>query len=257
MLHFATRGSGSRPVLLVHGFLGSGKNLGALARTWSGRRPDLRFVLPDLLGHGRSPPLPATARLADMADALVALLDELGLDDPVDIIGHSLGGRLALQTRLRHPNRLGRIALLDIRPGPVERSDTEQVVSVLAAAPARTDTREAMRAHLREAGLSRALVDWLLMSGDAGPDGFTWRVDRASLERFHAAHRAVDLWPAVASADDTLLVRGARSDYVDAADVAGFEQRGVPVVTVPEAGHFLHVERTEAVVDALDRFFAP
>lgn len=252
MLHHVIRGRGDRPVFLVHGFLGSGRNLGMLARGWGQANPELRFVMPDLLGHGRSPSIPAGGSLDDMAMGLVRLADELGIEQ-LDIVGHSLGGRVGLAARRVAPERMGRLVLLDIRPGRIETTDTEQVVAALVDAPARADSRDAMRRVLEAKGLSRGLCDWLLMSGDADDDGFSWRVDREGLADFHRRMRGEDLWDQVSG--ETALIRGGNSTYVDEADVEAFRSRGCFTETIPGAGHFLHVDQTEKVVAAVAASF--
>lgn len=254
VLHHTVRGEGEIPVILLHGFLGAGRNLGALVRLASAQTPHLRWVIPDLPGHGRSPPLPPDGGLAHMAQAVLELAESLGLKAPMTFVGHSLGGRVALQARLLDPYRTGDIVLLDIRPGPIHGSDTETIIERLVEAPERADSRDAMRRILEDDhGLSAALSSWLLMSGDSGSDGFAWRVDRARLKRFHEEHRAQDLWAAVENPARTLCIRGADSDYVGADDIARFEAAQVVVETIENAGHFLHVEQTEAVAASLVR----
>lgn len=254
MLHHATRGSGSRPVVLLHGFLGSGRNLGGVARGWEQLDATRHFLLVDLLGHGRSPPLRDTGNLEDMARAVLEWMEAQSLGADADVVGHSLGGRVALQARLLDPTRIGRVGLLDIRPGPIVGSQTEDVIRVLMNAPAETDDRDTMRRALEGGGLSRGLADWLLMSGNADADGrFRWRIDRANLERFHRENRSRDLWPAIGTASTTICLRGDQSPYVRDEDMTRFESQGVSVDTIKEAGHFLHAERTNEVCAALAR----
>src|SRR5919202_1092238 len=87
------RGEGP-PLLLVHGSGGSAWNFDELAS----RLPDRRLIVPDLPGHGGSSPLPAAPSLAGFADALAPLLGE-----PTDVLGHSLGGVVALRLAERPP----------------------------------------------------------------------------------------------------------------------------------------------------------
>src|SRR5947199_5282181 len=85
-------GSGS-PLLLVHGFGGAAWNFSELVPLLPGRR----LIVPDLPGHGGSSALPATT-LAGIADVLATLLD-----GPTDVVGHSMGGVVALRLAERHP----------------------------------------------------------------------------------------------------------------------------------------------------------
>ena len=175
MLNFEARGDGPRPMIIIHGFLGQGRNLGALARAWGRLAPELRFLLPDLPGHGRSPALDGRG-VPEIADALVAFAESEGLTHPFPLVGHSLGGRVALAARQRHPKKVGKVVLLDIRPGPMIGSDTETVVAALLRVPERTESRDAMRDALMTEGLSKPLSEWLVMSGDTDDDGRSLRL---------------------------------------------------------------------------------
>lgn len=145
-----TVGSGARPVVLLHGFLGSGRNLRALAQTWSGRDPGRRFLVPDLSGHGASAPLAPGGTMEDMARAVFASAEGAGWSGPLTLVGHSLGGRVALAGAGFAPERIAEIVLLDIGPGPIEpaTSESRRVLDVLLAAPAEVADRREMRAFL-------------------------------------------------------------------------------------------------------------
>ncbi|HSE95744.1 MAG TPA: alpha/beta fold hydrolase, partial [Methylomirabilota bacterium] len=89
-------GDGPRPILLLHGFLGSARNLAAIGRMLAERDPRRTAWIFDLPGHGASPPLPPGANLATAATHVLTTARALGLPGPWPIIGHSLGGRVAL-----------------------------------------------------------------------------------------------------------------------------------------------------------------
>ena len=95
-------GGEGRPLLLVHGFGGAAWNFSELRPQLEGRR----LIVPDLPGHGGSSALPAAASLRGFADALVPLLD-----GPTDVLGHSLGGVVALRLAERHPALVRRLVL--------------------------------------------------------------------------------------------------------------------------------------------------
>jgi pimeloyl-ACP methyl ester carboxylesterase len=89
------------PVLLVHGFGGAAWNFSELAPLLPGKR----LIIPDLPGHGASSPLPAPT-LTGFADVLAEILDQ-----PVDVLGHSLGGVVALRLAERHPELVRSLVL--------------------------------------------------------------------------------------------------------------------------------------------------
>lgn len=252
-LAHSTIGDGSRTTALLHGFLGSGRNLQALARAFAAQAPERRFFLFDLPGHGASPALPEGATLETLATMLLQSFTELALPGPIDVIGHSLGGRVALKARQLAPERLGRVTLLDIGPSPISLPGTSHLaLQRLLEAPARAPSRESFRAALQGPGLTPGLVDWLLMNVVRDGDAFCWRIDRAALDRLHPRVNAEDLWPAARVSGGALqCVRGEHGGYVTDADLAGLQALGALVTTIPGAGHFLHVDAPDALLQAL------
>ena len=113
-LYFETHGTG-RPLVLLHGGLGSGEMFTAILPLFAEKR---RVILVDLQGHGRTADVdrPLDARL--MADDVAALIDHLDLDE-ADVVGYSLGGKVALQVAIRHPARVRRLVAASV---PVRRS---------------------------------------------------------------------------------------------------------------------------------------
>src|SRR5262245_29811174 len=110
-------GAGARPLVLVHGFSGFRQDFAtqqaALARVG-------RVLAPDLRGHGESskPGDAAAYTLALLAEDLLAFLDALGVER-CDLLGHSMGGMLALRAALRAPERIASLVLMDTAPGPL------------------------------------------------------------------------------------------------------------------------------------------
>jgi pimeloyl-ACP methyl ester carboxylesterase len=241
-------------VVLLHGFLGSARNLGTLARGLAERDPRLGIVAFDLTGHGASPPLPEAADSTTLASDVLATARLLRLTAPLALVGHSLGGRVALRAALLAPAAVASITLLDIGPGPLPADgEVGRVLQALLDAPAHPATRGEARAKLVEAGLAPSLADWLVLNLEPAGDGARWRIDRAALASLHARIAAEDLWPAVerARSYDVRCIRGGASGYVGAAETRRLEAAGVPVVTITDAGHFLHVDRPQAVIDAV------
>lgn len=234
-------GAGERRTVLVHGFLGAGRNLSGLARAWAAADPTRSFVLPDLTGHGSSPPLPEGADLETLARDLLETLPP----GPHDLVGHSLGGRVALAAAAIEPAEVASITLLDIAPGPVPREISEgaRVLEALLEAPATAKDRETMRAAVASHGLSPGIVEWLLTNLRPGGEGYVWRIDAKALAAAAPRVNAADLWSVVEGRNTPVrAIRGGRSAYVSEADVERFSRAGVSVETIANAGHFIHVD---------------
>jgi esterase len=247
-------GAGRRPLVLLHGLLGSARNLATLARHLIDLKPDLGVVAFDLTGHGSSPPLPPGADAAALAADVLASARTLGLTAPLMLVGHSLGGRVALRAALLEPAVVGAVTLLDIPPGPLDGDgEVGRVLAILLRMPETFASRGQARARLVAAGLLADLADWLLLNLEPAGEGFRWRVDRRALADLHARVSAEDLWPVVESRRRWALrcVRGGASGYVSDGDARRLEAAGCPVVTIDGAGHLLHVEQPRAVADAV------
>jgi pimeloyl-ACP methyl ester carboxylesterase len=245
-LAHARHGSGPRPLLQLHGFLGSARNLAALARGLAAADARWSVVAFDLPGHGASPPLPAGADLALLARAVLDAARDLELQPPYAIVGHSLGGRVGLRAGLLAPALVAHVTLLDISPtGRPPGPETSRIVDALVAAPAAAPDRDAFRRHFLDAGLDAAVADWLLLNLTSEGGEYRWRVDRAALAALHPRITGEDLWEAVEGRRPYSLhcVRAGRSGYVPDADARRLAAAGCPVATVEGAGHFLHAER--------------
>ncbi len=106
-LYFETHGAG-RPLILLHGGLGSGEMFGPVLPALAGRH---QVIAPDLQGHGRTADIDRPIDVRLMADDIAALIGHLGLDKP-DLVGYSLGGGVALQTAAKYPALVGRLVVV-------------------------------------------------------------------------------------------------------------------------------------------------
>lgn len=239
--------------MLLHGFLGTGKNLRTLATRWAEVDPSRKLLLPDLTGHGESQPLPRDTTLDRMGADVLETAELEGFRAPLRLIGHSLGGRVALAAARR--GGVEAVTLLDIGPSPIGRtaSESARVLDALRAAPASAPSRSAMREALMATGLSKPLADWLVMNlmRLPGSEVMGWQLDREGLHELHARVNAEDLWDVVGKPGLALrCIRGSRSRYVSEADVQRLEASGCPVSTL-EAGHYVHVDALEPLVRLL------
>jgi pimeloyl-ACP methyl ester carboxylesterase len=131
-LYFETHGTG-RPLILLHGGLGSGEMFGPVLPALTERH---QVITVDLQGHGRTPDIDRPIDVRLMADDIAALIDYLGFDKP-DLVGYSLGGGVALFAAVKYPAKVGRVvvASANIRRDaiPVEMLAQQAQVSGAAA----------------------------------------------------------------------------------------------------------------------------
>jgi pimeloyl-ACP methyl ester carboxylesterase len=130
-LYYETHGTG-RPMVLLHGGLGSGEMFGPTLPTLAENH---QVIVPDLQGHGRTADIDRPLDIRLIADDIAALIDHLGLDKP-DIVGYSLGGGVAFFVASKYPEKVGRlvIASAHIRRDAIPAEMLAQQAQVNAAA---------------------------------------------------------------------------------------------------------------------------
>jgi pimeloyl-ACP methyl ester carboxylesterase len=130
-LYYETYGSG-RPLILLHGGLGSGEMFGPVISALAEAR---QVIAPDLQGHGRTADIDRPIDIRLMADDIAALIDHLGLEKP-DLVGYSLGGGVAMLTAAKYPDKVGRLVAAStyLRPDAVDPALRAQQGQVNAAA---------------------------------------------------------------------------------------------------------------------------
>ena len=130
-LYYETHGAG-RPMILLHGGLGSGEMFGPILPTLADHH---QVIVVDLQGHGRTGDIDRPLDVRLMADDIAALVDHLGLQRP-DVVGYSLGGGVAFQVAIKYPEKVGRLvsASANIRRDAIYPEMLEQQGQVNAAA---------------------------------------------------------------------------------------------------------------------------
>lgn len=253
MLHHVESGSGS-PVVLLHAFPMD-------SSLWAAQRQSLaqaghRVITPDLPGFGGSALAPEPPSLDVMADAVVGLLDELGIERAV-VGGLSMGGYVTMALLRRHPQRLAAIALADTKAGadtPDAAANREAVASAVEAAGTAAGIADAMLANLLGATTreSRPVVvatvrRWI---GAQPAAGVAW-AQRAMAARPDSLSDIAGFGGPVLvlyGAEDTI---SPASDAAAMADAARSGGSATTVVEIPAAGHLTAVEDPDAVAHAL------
>jgi pimeloyl-ACP methyl ester carboxylesterase len=130
-LYYETHGAG-RPLILLHGGLGSGEMFGPVLPLLTERH---QVVTVDLQGHGRTADIDRPLDVRLMAGDIAALIEHLALASP-DVVGYSLGGGVALQTAAKYPSRVRRLVAVsaNIRPDAIYLEMRAQQSQVNAAA---------------------------------------------------------------------------------------------------------------------------
>ena len=264
-----TVGAEGPRVVFVHGLFGQGKNWTTIAK---GLADSHRVTLVDLPNHGHSPWTDRVHYL-DMVEMLAAELEHLG--EPVTLVGHSMGGKVAMQLALRHPELLRALVVVDIAPVeyPVQGGRTDDpdeeaspfagyIAAMraldLSALRSREDADEALRPAVHSDMVRAFLLQSLVRSPDT-EHGWRWRLNLELLERDLAHLRGFPSPPEGATFDRPVLwIAGANSTYVLPDDRERMDALfpATRLVRIKNAGHWVHSEQPEIFTETLRRFLA-
>jgi pimeloyl-ACP methyl ester carboxylesterase len=256
VLNATVLGDSGSPVVFCHGLFGQGKNWTAIGKALA---HDHRVTLLDLPDHGRSP---RSARF-DYVEYADRVAEVLPADEPVALVGHSMGGKVAMLLALLRPELVERLVVVDVAPVAYDHADEFDgyIAAMKAVDLDALQRRDDADAALRDAVPDPMVRGFLLQSLRREGDGWRWLLNLDLLGR------DLDLvtgWPAdrlagAAAYDGLVLwVGGQRSGYVRPEYVEEMD-RWFPHnrrVTVKGAGHWVHAEQPEVFVEVLRRFLA-
>lgn len=263
LLNTLSVGTAGPRIAFLHGLFGQGRNWNQIAKAVSGPEgTDARCLLVDLPDHGRSP-WSQEFSLDAYADAVAATLRAAGEGEPYAVVGHSLGGKVAMVLALRHPELVERLVVVDIAPkgyGNLERF--EGYIREMQALPLDQLTSRAdaeARFSEPDPGVKAFLLQNLRRDGQA----WRWQVNLGLVARDAArgtGSRIAD-WPESLDAlpayeGPVLWIAGGDSRYIRREDGERM-RRHFPRTrqfTIKGAGHWVHTDAPEIIVTALRRF---
>jgi len=252
-LHYRELGQGA-PLLILHGLFGTSDNWQTLAKRWADAGH--RVIVADLRNHGRSPHASEHTYELMSADVL-ELLDTLQLQN-VTLMGHSMGGKVAMRFALDHPERLSRLIIVDIAPGFSDMRHQDEILAGLhavdlAGLQTRQQADEALAHHIPQVGVRQFLLKNLYRRED---NSFTWRQNLDALT-MHIADIGAEITSAQPFLKQALFIRGGLSDYITAEDKLYSIPALFPnsqVETVPNAGHWVHAEAPDRIFELVQNF---
>jgi len=247
ILHATDIGEGP-PAVLLHGLFGTATNFATIQKRLAAGRRVLAF---DLRNHGRSGHDTAMS-YGVMAQDVLDTLHAHGLEQAA-LVGHSMGGKVAMQVALRFPERVTRLLVADIAPvayKPRYRAISEAMLSL----PLRPElTRAAADEWLLPAVPDPAVRAFLLSNLRFGASP-AWRIGLAEIA---SALPEIEGWSgAGVYGGPTLVLRGEQSDYVRPEHRALFRALfpAARFATLRNAGHWLHADAPDAFIATVNAF---
>ncbi len=252
--HYQITGNEQGPKLVfLHGLMGAGHNWRRIVPDFE---PNYHILTYDQRGHGRSFQPSEGYAPEDFAEDLRQILNELGWER-VYLVGHSLGGRNALNFASHSPDRVLKLVLVDIGPELSPESD-QQIHHIISSVPTPFSSREEAKSFLLQS-YPEALAQYLYTNIEKKKDSglYDWRFFKQGILQALEQGRAQSRWEEVVALQmPTLLVRGEVSETLPL-DVyqrmleANHLIRGVEI---PGAGHWVHADQPEEFSRLLGQF---
>lgn len=251
LLHHEILGRGE-PVVILHGLMGSCDNWRGIARDLAS---DYQVIAVDLPNHGRSPHTPEVT-LASMGEAVVESVAAAGIGAPVALVGHSMGGKVAMALTQSHPAWVSHLVVVDISPRAIKPVHLFIMRACLALDLAKATRRSELDEALAESIPFEETRSFLLKNVARNTQGeFYWRVPLEYLiANYHVVSNAVELptqWCGPA-----LFMAGAESPFGLSED-RGLIRGHFPtakLVKIPRAGHLVHSDNPVAFCSVLREF---
>lgn len=251
-LHYKQQGDGY-PLIILHGLFGMSDNWFSLAKQFG---EEYSTYIVDQRNHGRSPH-DRVFNYDVMAADLLDFMDEHFIES-AHIIGHSMGGKTAMNFAVKFPHKVGKLVVVDIAP-KYYPPHHQEILAALHAIPvnslsSRKEAEEVITSRINDFGTAQFLLKNLYPQ-DGG--GYDWRFNLPvisdnienvgeALEEMHHFDKP------------TLFLRGGKSNYIKDGDIHRIEQQfpKSSVVTIENAGHWVHAEQPQLFFDTVASFLA-
>lgn len=240
------------PIVILHGLFGFSDNWQTIAKALA---EEHLVITPDLRNHGRSPQLP-THSYPEMAEDLKTFLENHWVYT-CTLIGHSMGGKVAMQFALDHPDMVDKLVVVDIAPGPAPDKHSEIYKALLQLDLSKLNNRKEAEDFLKKQVADTGTRQFLLKNITRAPDGtYSWKMNLPVLwQEYPKILAGITGTP---FDKPTLFIRGSQSEYIKDEDFALIQSLfpQANVATIEDAGHWVHADQPAALLDVLNSFFA-
>jgi esterase len=263
-LFYREFGSGN-PLIILHGLYGSNDNWIALAKSFS---QSFRVIVPDLRNHGNSPQSDTHTYRA-MTEDIIQLYDQAEIQR-AHALGHSMGGKLALYFALWHPGFVDKVVVADVSPIPYHKSDNrflsvtgfhKKLMGILSSISiGNISTFGEADARLQNDIKDEHLRGLILKNIRKTKKGMRWKINVPALHK-NLLHIMSGLeepdYRRMKNDFPLLFIKGEQSGYIQSDDIKFIYSafKNVAVQTIPDAGHWLHVDQPRVFYRMVTDFF--
>ena len=251
-LNYKKYGDSGPSIIILHGFLGSLDNWHTIAAEWGSMGYTVYTV--DQRNHGKSPH--STMHSIElMASDLFHFIKVHQILKPI-ILGHSMGGKVAMQITLNHPLLVEKLIVVDIAPRAYKPGAHDAVFKAifavdLALITNRKEAEAAMMPYLGDFGTRQ----FILKSLERTPNGFEWKFNIQTLyDEYDEAIKGIS--SAKQSFVPTLFIKGSQSLYIQDTDIHEIKELfpNSIISEISNAGHWVHADQPKLLTELVKKF---
>jgi esterase len=251
LLNYQEYGQG-RPIIILHGLFGSARNWQGIARALADNH---RIITPDLRNHGLSFHEDSMSYI-DMADDIISLCDHLNISDAI-LMGHSMGGKVAMSVALTHPEQFSALVIVDIAPFDYEHSFHDLVSAMLNMDLNKLKNRADAEKELKKVTSDLNTIQFILQNLVREDGNLKWRINLATIS---SNLTTLSQFPAQlktkACRIPSLFLGGSESHYVKSTHNAAIYQHfpAAEITMIEGSGHWLHAEKPKEFLHEVKNF---
>ncbi len=242
-----------KPLVILHGLFGQSDNWNSLAKRFAAGGYAVYTV--DLRNHGLSPHSDEWS-YEIMAMDVLDFFQQHKMNQPI-LIGHSMGGKVAMFVALQQKNSLSKLVVVDIAPRAYEAHHQEVFAALQAvdftSIKTRKEAENIMARHLQDAGTRQFLLKNIYWK-DTAQNQMDWRFN---LKVIQEKYESIGVEaPADTNFIPVLFMSGEKSSYIRLGDLIDIERRfpNYHLVTIPGAGHWIHAEQPDLFYEEVMKF---
>jgi len=238
------------PLIILHGLFGSADNWATIAKKLIAKH---KVYLVDLRNHGMSPHSDEF-NYASMVEDLYLFIKQHDIIRP-DILGHSMGGKVAMFFAIKYPSQLNKLIVVDIGPKqyPIHHDVILEGLKDLDLEELKS--RKDADTQLAEYVDIEGIRQFLLKNLKRTTNGFEWKMNLAVIY-----DQVANVGEGLSTDDnfnrDTIFIRGSKSNYILDEDLAGIKNHfpNSSLETIADASHWVHAEQPAALIKAIEKF---
>ncbi len=251
-LNFKSYGEGP-PVIILHGLFGMLDNWRSIASTLA---ENYSVYLLDQRNHGRSPHYPSHT-YEDMSVDVAEWMKENEINN-AKVIGHSMGGKTAIQLTYDYPDLVDKLIVVDIAPRRYHGGH-EAIISALQSVPIdQVQSRSEVESYLSTTISSKGVILFLMKNLSRKKEGgFEWKMNLEVLAEYYTEHIMNAPQYSKSITTPTLFIAGGTSNYITDADRQQISQLFTEVSheICQGAGHWVHAEKPKELIQTVKNYF--